>query len=217
MGPEQVPDLTDKSYIDPSIDPKVLIEQEGENVGRISAAETSVGETTTDSDSQPGVQQHIEQGETVEGLPVIGAEAENYHRDDGYMPSRDDMEDFKERSKDSSDNLFGKVPGETTPEQMADILHDNAGTEAMALDVKSRAVELAKKQFPLASQELIDQFGQKASEKFVTELESKNAEKKAEHNKGVQALIDSLDSPDTPLSSIVPEPESESDAAKAFR
>lgn len=30
-------------------------------------------------------------------------------------------------------------------------------------------------------------------------------------------MIDSLDSPDTLLSSVVPDPESESEAAKAFR
>jgi hypothetical protein len=217
MNPEQEPDLTDKNDIDPSIDPKVLVEQEGPNAGTIAPVETGTGimqmyDKQEDGTKTPNGEMQVR---TIEGLPVVGAYAERENRDNShnYNFSAEDMRTLAERAKDPSDHLFGKVTDETTPEEMTEILHDDKGTEAMATEVASRAVELAKKQFPFASQELIDQFGQKAAEKFKAELESKNAEKKAEHNKGVQDLIDSLDSPDTALSAVVPEDESEATSA----
>ena len=214
MGPEQEPDLTDKSDIDPSIDPKGLIEQNGENAGRIAATETSVGETTVGTEADQGGP-HIEQGEIVEGLAVIGAEAENQFRDFIKNPEDSEYSISKEQEEQLNEEHAKLREDGKSEVEIEEILSDKAGTETMATEVKSRAEKLAKEKFPLASPELVEQFAQKASEKFKAELETKNAEKKAEHDKGVQAMIDSLDSPDTPLSSVVPEQESE--AAKAFR
>ncbi len=202
MDPEQEPKLSDKSYvdIDPSIDPKNLVIQEGKDKGIINAFDTERGTSLTDSGEIKAGVEASEQPYTIEGLPLIGAEAEE--------KARNEIKEIGEPAH---------YPEHTRPFEPGEMeaYVDKQGTEAMAAEVKNRAVELAKKQFPFASQELVDQFGQKAADKFKAELELKNAEKKVEHDKGVQTMIDSLDSPDTPLSSIVPE--SESEAAKAFK
>ena len=185
MGPEHEPNLTDKNDTDPSINPTNLIVQGGLDDGRIEKAETTPGETrevynerlTKYLEDEP-IRAHSH--EMTAGLPVIGAEAEKAVREDPEHAANTSMLTKEERESQ----------------------YDEAGTEAMAAEVKNRAIELVKKQFPLASQELIDQFAQKASDKFKAELESKNAEKKAEHDKGVQAMIDSLDSPDSPFKAL---------------
>ena len=203
-----------ENEIDPSIKLENLVVQDGEDKGRINAFETEQGTAVEMIKNDANKFEPVpvpnlsdsEQPYTVEGLPVIGAEAENAHRDEGYIPSKSDVEEFKKRSKDSSESiLYGKVPEETNPEQMAEILHDLAGTEAMAEEAKRKAIEFAKKQFPFASPEKIEEFGQKAVDKFKAELESENAEKKAQHDQGVQELIDSLNSPDKKLSEVVPD------------
>ena len=179
----QTPEATDSSGIDPSIKPENLVVQDGEDKGRINAFETEQGTAVQMTDMGiPGGNfipvpipdvPDSEQPYTVEGIPVIGAEAENEHREDidgdpftDYDFSIEDMETFKKRSKDPTDHLFGKVPEETTPKQMAEILHDLSGTEAMAEAVKTKAIEYAKKNFPRLDEADFEKFGQKMADKF---------------------------------------------------
>ena len=203
--------------IDPTIDPNKLIVQEGEDKGRVNAFETEQGTALTDDgEIKPGVEAS-EQPYTVEGLPVIGAEAEDKMRDNlAEANSRPPVGALADPFSEALRDMGGDK------DKAVEAMADKAGTEAMAAEVSRRASELAKKQFPFASQELVDQFGQKAADKFKSELESENAEKKAQDDQGVQGLMDSLDSPDKKLSEVVPDapkPESqlESDDDKLGR
>ena len=172
MGEEQEPHISTETGTDPSIDSQVLIEHEGPNVGTIAASETS-----------EGIKAHwysAEKTPAIEGLPVIGATAEDLYRTNAA----------------EGDNPMSPRSIEINAERY--------GEDTMVTEVSNRAKELARQQFPLASERLIDQFAEKAASKFKSELEAKHTETVAEHDRGVQGLINSLDSPETPLSKVLP-------------
>jgi hypothetical protein len=56
---------------------------------------------------------------------------------------------------------------------------DKEGTKAMAVEVKRRAIDTASKAAPLASAEILEEWGQKAADKFLEMRESRVAEKKS--------------------------------------
>jgi hypothetical protein len=250
MSPEQDP--TDKSdAYDPSINPKVLVEQEGPNKGTIATPEMvlNAGKEDERPISLEELKDHkydnYDESRTVGGLPLIGAYAENKHRDDvkasnasnDYNFSDKDMRMFEERSKHPHphDHLAGKVPKGTTPKQMAEMLHDDIGTEAMATEVKKRAMALVPEE---ATDELREEYGELAANKFKDELIAKQAERKSAEetkrkadeeaasaekqaaqevaNAKTREMISKLKKVDTPLSELIEVPD-ETDAAKAFR
>jgi hypothetical protein len=76
---------------------------------------------------------------------------------------------------------------------------DQAGTEAMAAEVKKRAMDLV----PHASEELREQVGQQAAANFKAEYAAKQAERQSQFDAEAQALLDKLKA-NTPLSEIDP-------------
>lgn len=159
MSPEQ--DL--QTELDKSIGPNVLVVQQGEDVGRIAAAEhidaKQVYIPTTDGMAGG---EYIPPAQTIGGLPVIGAEAENAARNStGFF----------------SDN-------KETNEQFA----DTAGIEAMVTEVGRRARDMV----PNASENLKEALRIAAENNFRSELETKKNEKQAVADAEAQALIDRL-------------------------
>lgn len=236
MGAENEPAMTEPveaettttnpTEIDPKIDPNVLVEQSGPNMGTIATPELVLNagrpgeeEMTYDPDRNPQ-EKLAYPGISVGGLPLIGAQAEREARDE--VENRESLpgdiwQDIRERIDNSYDT---------------EEYYDAAGTEAMAAEVKNRAIEIAKKNYPIGSSELVEQYGQKAADLFKKKMETKTAERKAEQDEGLRAMIASLDAPDAQLPpGLVPEePKSEevpytpkdhefepaSEAAKAF-
>jgi hypothetical protein len=144
-----------------SIDPKQLIEQDGETVGNVAADEFSPGAVKVFS--REGATQ-IEDHPIIEGLPPIGAKAEHVARE----------EEARQYAGFSMDVRPVLVP---SPEQIAH--YDEVGTEAMAAEVYKRAMDLITEIAPAASDEKKKEFGDQASASFKTELIAKNAEKLA--------------------------------------
>lgn len=189
--------LTNKNDIDPSIDPKVLIEQDDEDTGRIAAAETSDGSITIETNQDAGIMKtHKRDKELIEGLPVIGAEAENETRD--KLEEADSLHGLPSGALNGAfSEAVRDMDGDK--EQAIDALADKAGTEAMTEDISRRATEFAKDKFPLASQELIEKFSQKAVDKFKDELEKKSVQQQSKQEQDLQDLIDGLDTQDSTI------------------
>lgn len=194
----QEPDLTDKSDIDPSIDPKVLVGQNGDDAGQISAAETSVGETAVDPpESHPGLGTDERPGEIIEGLPVIGAEAENEIRDTfaeggilhGFHPGR--LNDAPSWARRDSD--MGKDNDKAVEAKAIEALADADGTEAMAKEVRSRAEGIAKARAVAEagkppSDEKVKEYADLIEASFRSELEKKSQES----IKAANAIVDTM-------------------------
>lgn len=178
MSPEQEP----QTELDKSIDPEVLVVQQGENIGAVDAVEFNPEQAVTD----------LGEGRTstvtdkmIEGLPIIGAEAEDASRSEGDLNlKKSDVEILANRRAD----LGGMFKGTESPHEAAEILHDYSGTQAMAAEVSRRAMELV----PFASEELKKAVGEQAAENFKKELEAKENERHAAADAEAQALLDRL-------------------------
>lgn len=168
-----------------TIDAKTLVEQNGENVGNISAVEFSPGhiQVQNNEDSESVFSPDEKPHPIIEGLPAIGADAEN-----------------EKRSKKIPDGATDKIflendgfTGENRPEKLnmkevQDIYFDEAGTEAMIAEVSRRAETLV----PNASKELRDAIRVQAVANFKNELESKKAERQAIADSEAQEILDKL-------------------------
>ncbi len=197
MSPEQ--DLAvNTNDTDPSIDSDKLIDK----TGQIAAPEISVGETTVGSEANQGGS-YIEQGEFVEGLPVIGAEAENKMHDALTYSEEGPMTGTTFNGgmelKPAFDEAKRDMGGDK--EKAIDAMADKAGTEAMAKRVSERAVKFAKEKYPLASDEKVDMFANTIAEKFKSTMEAKQAEEKDKQEQELQDLTDKIES-GTPPSEI---------------
>ncbi len=177
--------------IDPSIDPKVLIDQ-GENAGNISDSEHGQGVIVKKDELGNAV---FEAHNTVEGLPLIGAKADQFSREQLANASSEDKEQvnrlFDEQVKE------GQFPNREEAEQW---LYSERGMFAMVEEVKQRAKALV----PNASEKLQDAIASQAAENFRNEFISKNAERQANFDAEAQALLDKLKG-GAPISEILPE------------
>lgn len=117
MNPEQTTTpQPNNGNLDPSIDPNVLVEQEGEDKGRIAAAETVPGTIIESDDPDKIGTPH----DTITGIPVIGAEAHD-----------------RNRTLDRS-----VAPQSEIDSGVSDAFADWAGNTAMATEVGNRAEAL---------------------------------------------------------------------------
>jgi hypothetical protein len=179
MSPEQDPQDT----LDKSINPEVLVIQQGEDAGRIADVERGRGRTRFEGGAETNNK------EMIEGLPVVGAEEEarvrELSRDEQFQEIKPGFvaEQWSEMSKKDKEPYF-----------------DKAGEEAMAAEVSRRAMELV----PNASKELQEAIGKQAAENFKAELETKKNEKQAAADAEAQALLDRLKG-GTPISEVLPD------------
>jgi hypothetical protein len=197
MSPEQEPDLTDKSdtdpttptppEIDPSINAQVLVEQDGPNKGAIANSELVINagkpeEREVSFKDRSTEAWDIDDETSIKGLPVLGAEAEDASRESHPVNPPEVTERLRQEYRDS-------IASGTPEAEAREALHDKAGTEAMATEVKERAMALMPEE---ASNDLKEEYGELAATKFKEMLESKLTERKAEANTEVQTMIDEL-------------------------
>jgi len=182
-------DLEQEKY--GSIDPKQLVEQDGQNIGRIAADEFIPG-VIPKSETLGAV--HVEDHPMVDGIPVIGADAENVARQN-EIPTHD-IDEISRKYAGFSKGIRRELPIDKARE----MYYDAAGAEAMANDVSRRAIELV----PYASENLKKEIGETAKTRFLAELNAKKIEKQAAADAEAQILLDKLKS-DAPLSEIIPE------------
>ena len=174
-----------------SIDPKQLIIQNGEDISRIAADEFSPGKINI---SEPESTSYVENHPMVDGLPVIGVEAENIARQN-EVPAHD-IDEISRKYAGFSRNIRRELPIDKARE----MYYDAAGAEAMANDVSRRAIELVT----YASENLKKEIGETAKTRFLAELDAKKIEKQAAADAEAQILLDKLKS-GAPLSEIIPE------------
>lgn len=153
-----------------SFDPKQLIEQSGPDIGRITADEFYPGEITVE---MPNGDQRVEIHPMIDGLPVIGSEAEHIARQN-EIPAKD---------LDEVHRIHGgfsmMVRPKLTDHEAREKYYDKAGVEAMADEVARRAIE---ELVPNATKELQDAVGRKVASSFRIELAAKKTEKQTEAN-----------------------------------
>ncbi|HUC96525.1 MAG TPA: hypothetical protein VMR16_02560 [Candidatus Saccharimonadales bacterium] len=158
---------------------------------------------------------------TIEGLPLIGAQAEREARDE--IKNYDSLPDVVSHGIHAKiEEIKSENPDITDDDKILEKYYDSAGAEAMTAEVKNRAMELARKRYPIGSDELVEKYGQKAADMFKKEMETKTAERKTEQDKGLQAMIDAYDAPDAQLPpELMPKepetPEPEDETAKPFK
>jgi len=186
MNPEQEP----QAELDKSIDPEVLVVQQGEDEGRIAAIETSDAEQIykPTTDGMAGGE-YIPPEQIIEGFPVIGANAENTAREERASEALDINKQLDRFEREAF-----------TPHESKNESFDRAGADAMTAEVSRRAMELV----PFASEELKKAVGEQAAANFKAELEAKKGEKQAAADAEAQELLDKLRS-GTPISEILPE------------
>ncbi|MCX6728775.1 MAG: hypothetical protein NTV39_03335 [Candidatus Saccharibacteria bacterium] len=141
MEQEQQP--VDTPNIDPSIDPKILVEQYGDDAGRVAAAETSPG-TIIESDDPARIGQP---SEVVDGLPPIGAEGQARGME-------------RELKNASEEDLKSGV---------SEAFADWNGNTAMTAEVSRRAIALQ----PDATEDEKIVIGAEAARNFRSELQPK--------------------------------------------
>ncbi|MEI6850476.1 MAG: hypothetical protein WCK26_00750 [Candidatus Saccharibacteria bacterium] len=206
-------DAEQGSKLDPSVDPNQLIIQQGEYTGAIPAVETSTGQIKSDDISTDH--------DFIEGLPVIGAVAENESRDtltpavveELHRVDESDTEHFTEDQQKMVDGIITaekSMPDDIIPTDatVIDAYHDKAGVDAMATEVGVRAEALLDDE---TSQKLKDQVREAAEARFRAELVAKEVEKQAAAKQKQEAadakakeLIEKFKS-GTPVSEILPE------------
>lgn len=170
------------------IDPNALIVQDGENAGNIDDIEHGEGFINV-------VGEPSKSHETVDGLPLIGANAEQDSRKQLKNGSPEDNEFINTLLQQQVER--GDFPN---LKEAAEKMHDERGTDAMAAEVKRRA--MAK--VPYASEELRNAVGSQAEKNFRDEFESHKAENQARYDAEAQELLDKLRS-GTPVSEILQE------------
>lgn len=176
MSEEQEPVGTEPTTttpeVDPSINPTKLVVQEGEFAGAVNAFETSPATFLDDNGEKKEGVANSEQPYQIGGLPVIGAQAE--------VEARDEIKHFNNLPNEVQGKLndkwqeHRKSQGETN-EATAAKYYDEAGTDAMAAEVKKKAMALVPE---VASDEVREEYGEIAATKFRDELKIKLAERK---------------------------------------
>lgn len=189
MTEEQESQTSIDTGLDQSIDPQKLIVQDDENAGRISGFERSPATIPLPSDfsDQDRIRNaHIivdDQNQqrpygVVDGLPIIGAEAENDARNKIMQPGRTD-----------ADYLAEKEP-----------IVDAAGEKAMIAEVGRRAEAMVAD----ASAELRQQVREAAEARFKEELFERKGAKQKEADDKARELLDKLQQ-GVSVSEIIPE------------
>lgn len=158
-----------------SIDPNVLIEQSGDNTGRIAAVER-VG-ITAETDG------------SIDGLPVIGFNAENESRD---LVANREAGKVGYKSFNQIDHDIQKVADEkqTSFNDAKELYYDKAGTDAMVAEVGKRAEALV----PNASEEIRVQVREAAESYFRTTLEKRVNERQAKIDEEALGLLAQIQS-----------------------
>jgi len=196
-----------KTQINSEIDPKELIVQDGEDIGRIDAVESDpeakknvvVRYDDIPDSNEPGGFKQVEIGsswdktETISGLPVIGAEEEERVRE---LPRDEQFQTVKPG--------FIAETWSDMSEAEKEPFFDKAGTDAMAVEVGRRAEAMVAD----ASEDLRNQVREAAEAGFRAEIEAKSAEKQKIADDKARELLAKLQG-GAPISEILPEPSQE--------